>query len=101
MKRILFSLAALVMLTASCNKRGCEEPTIRPMTVIRDCTGTYLRVDGKDYNVCNLDAVAAYADGATIDARFKQIADCPEAADRIVCYMLHENEGWVEVLSVH
>ena len=100
MKRIMLALSGLVLLSASCNKGGCEEPSA-PMTIIRDCTGTYLRDGGKDYNVCNLEAVSAYPNGTKVTARYRKIPVCSDANDRIVCYMLHENEGWVEVLSVH
>jgi hypothetical protein len=34
-------------------------------------------------------------------ADFKKIDECKgSAADDIVCMMLHENEGWIEVTSI-
>ena len=71
------------------------------MTVIRDCTGTYLRLDGKDYHVCNLEKVSSYPNGTNVVVTFKKIKDCTGLAnDAIVCQMLHANEGWIEVEKI-
>ncbi len=69
------------------------------MQVVRDCTGTYLRINKKDYHVCNIERIATYADGQTIKAAFKKIGEC-EKQPEIVCMMFHENEGWVEITKV-
>lgn len=77
---------------------GCKKERNQSVTVERDCTGTYLRLNGKDYQVCNLDKVAPFSDGATVTATFRKIKKCNGLAeDAIVCYMLHTNEGWIEV----
>ncbi len=70
------------------------------MTVIKDCTGTYLRLDGKDYHVCNLEKVSAYTNGAKIPVTFKILEDCAHSKETITCYMLHKNEGWIEVEKI-
>lgn len=87
---LLFSLFAI---SCSMQKPGAE------MQVIRDCTGTYLRMNKKDYHVCNVEKLAAFADGQTIRASFKKISECSKQPE-IVCMMFHENEGWVEVKKV-
>lgn len=96
MKRILFLLAVFTVLAVACKKT--PRTTV---TVVRDCTGTYLRMDGKDYLVCNLEQVERFADGAVVKASFKRLKECNGSAkDRIVCMMVHEHEGWIEVLSI-
>ncbi len=87
---ILFVLTALFT--------SCKKERNQTVTVERDCTGTYLRLNGKDYKVCNLEKVSSFSDGATVTATFKKINECRGSAkDAIVCFMLHENEGWIEV----
>jgi hypothetical protein len=77
---------------------SCKKEINRTVTVVRDCTGTYLRLDEKDYHVCNLEMVSSFADGTTVTATFKKLKECNGSAkDQFVCYMLHENEGWIEV----
>jgi len=72
------------------------------MTVERDCTGTYLRLNGKDYHVCNLEKVSEFPDGVSVKAAFERIDICTGSAmdDAIVCDMLHQNEGWIEVKNI-
>ena len=71
------------------------------MIVVRDCTGTYLQKDGKDYQVCNLEKVQAFAAGQSVTVSYKKLSVCKgSAADAIVCLMLHANEGWIEVVDI-
>ena len=92
-KSLFLILLALTALFASCKKE-----INKTVTVQRDCTGTYLRLKGKDYRVCNLEKVSSFSDGATVTATFKKIKECNGSAkDAIVCAMLHANEGWIEV----
>lgn len=81
---------------------ACKKERNKTVTVVRDCTGTYLRFEGKDYHVCNLEKVSTFTDGATVKATFKKIKECNGSAkDAIVCYVLHENEGWVDVEKIN
>lgn len=92
-KLLLLPLLACVLLS-------CKKEKLRSMTVQKDCTGVYLRVDGKDYHVCNDGLLEKYPSGASVMASFRPVKDCPDQADRIVCMMYHENEGWVEISSL-
>ncbi|WP_317897316.1 hypothetical protein [Aurantibacillus circumpalustris] len=93
MKKVLF---ILVLLLFSCKKNDCIKAEL-----VKDCTGTYIRIDGKDYQVCNLEKVSAFNNGAKITVSYKKITECKgTAADQIVCLMLHANEGWIEVLKI-
>ena len=90
---IFFILLVLTALFPSCKKERSQT-----LTVERNCTGTYLRLDGKDYKVCNLEKVSSFSDGTTVTATFKKIDECNGAAkDAVVCQTLHPNEGWIEV----
>ena len=85
------SLVIMVVISSCSSIKNTE------VTVVRDCTGTYVRSNEKDYHVCNLDVVKDVADGATVKLDFKKVSACPAMDSTIVCMMYHENEGWVEV----
>ena len=97
MKKLIFIATTVSLLTLF----ACKKERNKTVTVMRNCTGTYLRLDGKDYQVCNLEKVSQFADGATVTATFKKLKECNGSAkDEIVCQMLYENEGWVEVYKI-
>lgn len=92
---VIISIFTTILLTIliSCSKVNNES-----MTVIKDCTGSYLRFNAKDYQVCNIEIVADFENGAKVEASFEKIDECEN--NWIVCYMLHENEGWINVIKV-
>jgi hypothetical protein len=77
----------------------CSKVNNKNMTVIKDCTGSYLRFNDKDYHICNIETVEYYEDGAEVKASFKKVDDCPDN-DEVNCEMLHNNEGWIEVTKI-
>jgi hypothetical protein len=97
MKNALYITTAILLFTLY----ACTAGTGITAIVVKDCSGTYLRVDGKDYHVCNLEKTDPFADGATVSVAFKKIPECNGSAkDAVICFMLHENEGWIEVEKI-
>ncbi len=78
---------------------ACQKEKYETMTVVRDCTGTYLRFNEKDYHVCNLEKLSSFVDGTTIKAIFKKEKKCKDK-DVAVCMLLHHNEGWIHVKKI-
>lgn len=71
------------------------------MKVVRDCTGTYIRFNEKDYQVCNLDKLSGFADGQVVKAKFRKVEKCTDKSQpEMVCMMYHENEGWIQVQEI-
>lgn len=68
-------------------------------TVIRDCTGTYLRMDSKDYLVCNATVLKDVKTGSAVNAVFSKTDKCPELEGVMVCMMYHKNEGTIRIDS--
>ena len=95
MNRFFLFPLFLILLFSSCKK-----VTHDPVTVVRDCTGTYLRYNEKDWHVCNPEKLDGIQDGQAIKATYKKINDCPAAENWTVCLMIHENKGWIEILKV-
>ena len=93
MKKIIFLATTITMLTFV----ACKKVKNETMTVVRDCTGTYLRLNEKDYNVCNLEKVLSFPDRVSVIATFKKINNC---TSRAVCHTFHENEGWIYVEKI-
>lgn len=89
-------LAVAIFALASC---ATQKNISQSAQVIRDCTGTYLRIDSKDYQVCNTEMMSNYAEGTMVNASFRKIDDCPSKPE-ITCMMFHENEGWIEISTI-
>ncbi|MBW8359165.1 MAG: hypothetical protein K0M63_05095 [Weeksellaceae bacterium] len=97
MKFIQFSFAlSLSAVTVAC----AAVPDGQKATVTRDCTGTYLRVEGKDYLVCNAAILKNQKEGATVTAKFAKTDSCPEFDGQVVCMMYHENKGTIRISEV-
>lgn len=95
----LFLLVGFSFLLFSCEKNISTEK----VTVVKDCTGTYIRYQEKDYQVCNISKLSPYTDGQLIKVSFNKINSCsnPDVTGAIICMMYHENEGWVDITSVN
>ena len=95
MRKLLFftSLFTLFILLA------CSKEKHETMTIVRDCTGTYLRLNEKDYQVCNHEKLSSFVDGTKVKAIFKKVKECKNK-DVAVCMLLHYNEGWIHVRKI-
>jgi hypothetical protein len=80
--KLIIFLFFITILTTTCKKR-----TRGTMTVIKDCTGSYLRYNDKDYPVCNEDKLDSFEDGTTVSATFVKDDKC--ISDRAHCAMVH------------
>ena len=93
----VIAASAFLLATGACRKVYNQS-----VTVVKDCTGIYLRYEGKDYQVCNEEKLECYPDGTILKATFMQVNECNGSANSdIVCMMLHENDGWIRVQSIH
>ncbi len=79
----------------------CRKVRNKNTMVVKDCTGTYLRFEGNDYHVCNLEKTASFPDSTFVTASFKKLNECKgSGGSAVVCMMLHENKGWIEVTQI-
>ncbi|WP_028120847.1 hypothetical protein [Epilithonimonas tenax] len=70
-------------------------------TIVRDCTGTYVRVaENEDYLVCNAHILAQKKDGDKVSVVYDDTEECTERKDKILCKMYHENKGMITVKSI-
>lgn len=98
MKKIIpFSLVMLIVLTLSMT--SCTKHATRAV-VLKDCTGTYLRIHNKDYNVCNFELIQSYPEGTELNVFFQKIDECNPLGDPIICEMYHKTEGIIEITKI-
>jgi len=77
---------------------SCTKMNNKDVTVIKDCTGSYLRFNDDDYQICNIEIVENYDNGSKVVASFKKIDNCEY--DHAVCLMIHKSEGWISVTEI-
>ena len=98
MKILLYIATAFLIL----NVIACMKDKFNSATVITDCTGTYLRLDRKDYKVCNPEMVSSFPSGTLVEARFKKITECTGSGNfPVACYMYHEFDGYIQVEKIN
>jgi hypothetical protein len=97
MRIVLIVFTALFFLTFI----ACKKEMNKKAELVVDCTGTYLRINEKDYKVCNLENTASFQDGQVVTATFKKIDECSGSGNFVVsCEMIHEYESWIEVIKI-
>lgn len=92
-RAVLLLLIITSILLISCSKIDGKN-----MVVVKDCTGSYLRLHDKDYQVCNIEIVEDFEDGSRVKASFERIDSCEN--NWIACFMYHENEGWINITEI-
>lgn len=99
MKR--FILLSAIAASATLFSFGTAEQNMKPMngTVVRDCTGTYIRFGESDYLVCNKQDLLSVPDGSSVSVKYKKAKKCPPT-DEMVCMMYHEHKGTIYVKKV-
>ena len=90
----LFLFTFFLFLTVSCDKKT------QKMEVVRDCTGTYLKKDGKDHYVCNESKLSSYASGDKVKVQYDVLAECFGLIDQPVCLLFHEFEDKIEITKI-
>ncbi|HZG01407.1 MAG TPA: hypothetical protein VEY71_10415 [Chitinophagales bacterium] len=95
------NLSLLAVLFIVLSSFSCKKGNNVDATVVRDCTGTYLRINTSDYRVCNKSKLSKFEDGETVNVTFRVVtAGKCEADEDIVCMMAHEYKDRIVVTKV-
>ncbi len=70
------------------------------MEVVRDCSGVYLKKDGKDHYVCNDEILSSYATGDKVKVQYDVLTECFGLIDQPVCLLYHEYEDKIEITDI-
>lgn len=81
-----------MMILLSCTKQA-------DMIVIKDCTGTYLRKNDKDFKVCNEELLNEYEDEQVVTITYTRV-DGGCKPEGFVCELYHQFEYYIEVETV-
>jgi hypothetical protein len=67
---------------------------------IKDCTGSYIRIENKDYKVCYYKEVVNYKTGDVISVVYKKKKECTTISpDELTCKMAHSFEYYIEIIK--
>ena len=95
MKKQLFLILGMILLVSfSCDKKT------QKMEIVRDCTGTYLKKDGKDHYVCNESILSSYNAGDKIKVQYDVLTDCFGLINQPTCLLLHEYDDKIEITKI-
>lgn len=76
---------------------SCKKDSDLEARVIRDCTGTYLEIDGHDFYVCNYEEVSGYPDNTHVLVKYFTVEECGQVG---ICTLYHPKAGNVEVIEI-
>ena len=93
---LILSLFIISLSLPSCKKKVLNEE----MTVIKNCTGTYLVFKEKNYKVCNTNQTDSFQDKETVSASFKKLKECKGLEDKIICALAFQFEDIIEVTYI-
>jgi hypothetical protein len=91
MKNVAY-IVLIALTISACEKKRCESATVQS-----DCTGYYIRLDGKDYKVSNRDVVSPFNDGDKVTVSFKKLDNYKGDPNEVTCMLYHEFEYWIVV----
>lgn len=70
------------------------------VVVVKDCSGTYLKYNHKDYKVINESKLIGFNNGDIINAQFhEEWVECPTSGT--MCLMPHDFEYYIEINKIY
>lgn len=88
------TLVSLIFLLGACNSIVGKKSI-----VVKDCTGSYLQIEGSDFRICNKGKVENIPNGTAVIATFRSSTTC-EADNDIVCEMYHKYEDDIRISKI-
>lgn len=93
-QRIVLLIGSLII---SFSATACKKS--KSCIIIKDCTGSYIRIEDSDYLICNNQMVNDYESNTKVTVLYKTVEKCPPT-NTIRCRMYHKNEGCVKLFKV-
>lgn len=92
MKKLVNSIIIIFLTIVS----SCGKEKVTNAEVFRNCTGTYLLIDNKNYNVCNYKILNQIEDYTLLNVKCRNIDYCEN--HRVMCDMVFPFESYVEIV---
>jgi hypothetical protein len=94
---LTFFVPTVTFFLTTCSK----DSDLQTAIVKKDCTGTYLVVDGKNYDLCKINQVANFPDGATVKVKFK-MTECNFSCNNYaICMMVRPSQGCIDIQVIY
>jgi hypothetical protein len=91
----VFITIFIALTLLSCNKINQDA------IVAKNCSGTTISVNDKNYRVCNEEILEDYMDGESVEISFSILKNgCPEFENGVVCDLFLEYKQWIEIKKV-
>lgn len=94
MKYILISVMMI------CALASCKKKSEKNALVIKDCTGSYVHINDKDYLICNSELIDNVESGTKLSITYQKAEDC-DALSPTLCELYHKNEGTIEITKIN
>lgn len=102
MKSILGILGSGLLLGTIFSCGAVVQDRLDTGKIVRDCSGTYVRFEGKgDYLVCNEAMLADKADGTKVSVVYDYTKECKEREGKAICMLYHENKGMIRIKKLN
>ena len=96
-----YYLVITLLIIGSVSFVSCKkEVSKKNMTVIKNCTGTYLQFKEKYYKVCITDLTDSFNNNDEVNASFTKIEECKAFEDLIICALAFEFEDIIDVTKI-
>jgi hypothetical protein len=96
-KRNLEQICSLMMIICL---NACQSTQYAVGTIASDCSGTYVIIKDKHYNICNWELVDEKEDGDKFRFKYESINSCLAYDTTFHCMLYHENEGWIVIKKI-
>lgn len=91
-------LAILILALAPFVLTNCSK-IYSDATVVRNCTGEYLKMGKKHFLVENKEILSGIDTGSSIDVKYERVLE-PEPSNEIICLLYFEFEGVIRVTEL-
>lgn len=97
LKHFLLPAGLLIALFIS----SCYRNDMAPVEVVKDCTGTYVKMGESDYKVCNVEKLDSYENGTAVLISYELMDSCDNPnLPPTFCELYHPYEGWVNITEL-
>lgn len=83
-----------------CALTSCKKKTEKNALVIKDCTGSYVLINDKDYLICNSELIDNIESGTKLSITYQKAEDC-DVLSPTLCELYHKNEGTIEITKIN
>lgn len=78
---------------------SCSRSTYKVL-IVKDCTGSYIQWNNKDYRICNPELTDDRANGSRLRVNFHRQSSCPLDTNQQICALYHPTEGYVKIVEI-